>query len=87
MVKGIVRRIDDLGRIVIPRELRRNLNINISDLMDIYIDQNTGKLCMEKAWLTCVCCGASEEDNELITYKGVQLCETCWNDIKAKDDK
>lgn len=82
MVKGIVRRIDDLGRVVIPKELRRSLKISEGDPMDIYIDQDTGKLCMEKAWLSCVCCGRSEEDNELVIYKDVHICKECWECIK-----
>lgn len=43
---GIVRRVDDLGRIVIPREVRRKLNINEGDGMEIYLDE--GKLVMMK---------------------------------------
>lgn len=35
---GIIRRIDDLGRIVIPKEIRRNMNIREGDPMEIYLD-------------------------------------------------
>ena len=35
---GIVRRVDDLGRIVIPMELRRTLGINVKDPMSILVD-------------------------------------------------
>src|SRR5690554_2638373 len=38
---GIVRRIDDLGRIVIPREIRRSMNIREGDPLEIYIDPST----------------------------------------------
>lgn len=37
---GIIRRIDDLGRIVIPKEIRRNMNIREGDPMEIYLDGN-----------------------------------------------
>lgn len=37
---GIIRRIDDLGRIVIPKELRRNMNIREGDPMEIYLDED-----------------------------------------------
>jgi AbrB family transcriptional regulator (stage V sporulation protein T) len=37
---GVVRRIDDLGRIVIPKEIRRNLKINDGDSLEIFVDNN-----------------------------------------------
>lgn len=37
---GVVRRIDDLGRIVIPKEIRRNFKINEGDSVEIYVDNN-----------------------------------------------
>ena len=37
---GVVRRIDDLGRIVIPKEIRRNLRVHEGDSLEIYIDGN-----------------------------------------------
>lgn len=39
---GIVRRIDDLGRVVIPKEIRRSLNIREGDPLEIYLDENGG---------------------------------------------
>ena len=35
---GIVRRIDDLGRVVVPKEIRRNLGLDVNDSMEIYVD-------------------------------------------------
>ena len=37
---GIVRRIDDLGRVVIPREIRRSLGIREGDALEIYTEKN-----------------------------------------------
>ena len=37
---GVVRKVDELGRIVIPIELRRTLNIGEKDLLEIYVDKN-----------------------------------------------
>lgn len=45
MKTGIVRKIDDLGRIVIPKEMRRVLNINIGDPIEMHLEGN--KICME----------------------------------------
>lgn len=45
---GIVRRIDDLGRVVIPKEIRARLGIKAGDPLELYLDQATGFLCMKK---------------------------------------
>lgn len=45
---GIVRRVDDLGRIVIPREIRRNLNIKDGDLLEIFLDKETNGVMFVK---------------------------------------
>ena len=44
---GIIRRIDDLGRIVIPRDIRKNLGIREGDPLEIYIDELTGSVCFQ----------------------------------------
>ena len=44
---GIVRRIDELGRIVIPKEIRKNLRINTGDNVEIYMDENN-KIVLKK---------------------------------------
>ena len=43
---GIVRRIDDLGRIVIPKEIRRNLGLREGEAMEIFLENN--RICLEK---------------------------------------
>ena len=43
----IIRRIDDLGRIVIPRDIRKNLGIREGDPLEIYIDELTGSVCFQ----------------------------------------
>ena len=45
---GIVRRIDDLGRIVIPKEIRRSLNIEEGDSLEIYMDDKTKSVMFKK---------------------------------------
>lgn len=50
---GIIRRLDDLGRIVIPKEIRRNLGLRDGDAMEIFLEDN--RICLEKY-------GISEED-------------------------
>lgn len=45
---GIIRRIDDLGRVVIPREVRRSMKIREGDPLEIYVDKDCGMVCFQK---------------------------------------
>ena len=47
---GIVRRIDDLGRVVIPKEIRRTLRIREGDPLEIYTDRE-GEVILKKYWI------------------------------------
>jgi len=76
---GIVRRVDDLGRIVIPMELRRTLGIRVKDPISISVDKE--RIILEKFKESCILCGSEEEVD---TVKDRPLCETCIGDIKKK---
>ncbi len=73
---GIVRRIDELGRIVLPIELRRNLNIEIKDPMEIYLEGD--KIVLKKHYDACVFCGSRENLKE---YMGKHICSECIKHI------
>lgn len=45
---GIVRRIDDLGRVVIPKEIRRNFKIKDGDPLELFIEKDSGMICLKK---------------------------------------
>ena len=75
MIKGIVRKLDDLGRVTLPKEYRKVLNINESDPVDMYLDN--GIICIKPAKLQCVICGTEENGSNLITVEGVHLCRDC----------
>lgn len=76
---GIVRRIDHLGRIVIPKELRRMRNISEGDPIEIYVDGDV--ICLRKySEHRCVICG---NDEKLTKVKGVRVCHACRCDIVA----
>lgn len=45
---GIIRRIDDLGRVVIPKEIRRSMGIKEGDPLEIYVDQKAGTVIFQK---------------------------------------
>lgn len=74
---GIVRKIDELGRIVIPKELRRTLVINESDPMEIYTEGD--QVILKKYEPTCIFCG---EGKEVINYKGKNICNSCMDEIR-----
>ena len=74
---GIVRRVDELGRIVLPIELRRTLNIEIKDPMEIYIEGE--KVVLKKHCDACVFCGSGENLKE---YMGKHICSECMGKIK-----
>lgn len=69
---GIVRKIDDLGRIVIPKELRKTMNINKKDSLEIYTEGN--KIIFQLYKPGCMFCG--EMDNT-IEFEGRTICHSC----------
>lgn len=79
---GIVRKLDELGRIVLPSELRKNLNIEVKDSVEIYV---SGEFIVLKKYLpACAFCG---ESNKTTTFKGKYICKSCLNSlINEKSD-
>ena len=74
---GIVRRVDELGRIVIPMELRRTLGIKVKDPLSISMDGE--QIIIEKYRDACALCG-SEDDITMVKDRAV--CSKCVADIK-----
>ncbi|GKU85033.1 AbrB/MazE/SpoVT family DNA-binding domain-containing protein [Niallia sp. NCCP-28] len=60
---GIVRKVDELGRVVIPIELRRTLGIAEKDALEIYVDDEKIVLKKYKANMTCQVTGEVSDDN------------------------
>ena len=77
---GIVRKVDELGRIVLPIELRRSLDISEKDALEIYVDGD--KIILRKDQDACVFCGSAKN---LIDFKGRKLCADCLGKLKSKD--
>jgi AbrB family transcriptional regulator, transcriptional pleiotropic regulator of transition state genes len=74
---GIVRRVDELGRVVIPIELRRTLEIAEKDALEIYVDGE--QIILKKYQPACIFCGnAKDVDN----FKGKNICQTCLSELK-----
>jgi len=75
---GIVRRVDDLGRIVIPMELRRTLGIKVKDPMAIYVEGD--RIILQKHRDVCAICGGSE--TEMVSVKDRAVCTECVETVK-----
>lgn len=73
---GIVRKIDELGRVVIPKETRELLFINIGDSLEIYKDDS--EIILKKYAPGCTFCGNMDS---LFNYKGVEICEDCKKEL------
>ena len=69
---GIVRKVDDLGRIVLPIELRRMLDIVERDELEIYMDQD--RIVLQKYEPACIFCGGH---CNLVNYRGRNICMDC----------
>lgn len=73
---GIVRRIDELGRVVLPVELRRTLGIEEKDGLEIYVD---GELIVLQKYLPiCLFCGNAKDVQQ---YRGKVICQECVKQI------
>ena len=76
---GIVRHIDELGRVVVPKELRRKLGIANTDPVEIYVEDD--KIILKKYIPVCHFCGSTED---LTEYKEKNICSSCIADLKSK---
>lgn len=69
---GIVRKVDTLGRVVIPIELRRTLGIDVKDSIEIFVDDE--HIILKKHEPACIFCGQAKE---VVDYKGKKICSDC----------
>ena len=69
---GIVRKIDELGRLVLPIELRRTLEISDGDSLEIFVEDNT--IILKKYQPACIFCGSTEGT---INFNGRLICKSC----------
>ena len=76
---GIVRKVDELGRIVLPIELRRTLNIRHEDPIEIFVDGDY--IMLKKYEPACIFCG---NEKDVITIRGKNVCEECLQQIKSE---
>ncbi len=69
---GVVRRVDELGRVVIPIEIRRNYHISEKDAVEIFVKDDS--IVLKKCESVCVFCSSSENIRE---FHGKNICYEC----------
>lgn len=70
---GIVRNVDPLGRIVIPKEIRNNFNLQINDPVEIFVNDDD-EIVLKKYEPACIFCDGTED---IVVYNGKQICKHC----------
>ena len=74
---GVIRQIDELGRFVLPAEIRRAMHIEIKDYIEIYTEN--GRIILEKYQPSCLFC-KNAEDN--VSFEGKRICRACLEKLK-----
>lgn len=76
---GIVRKIDELGRVVLPIELRRTMNLDVKDPVEIFIEGES--IVLRKYEANCLFCAGSKN---LVSFKGKMVCMDCLRQLQEK---
>lgn len=76
---GIVRKVDELGRIVLPSELRKHMDIAERDALEFYIEGDT--IILRKYEPACIFCGDARDVEH---FKGKNVCKSCLREMADK---
>ena len=76
---GIVRKLDELGRIVLPIELRRQMDPMEKDEIEIYVEDD--RIILKKYVVSCSICG---NDRGVCVFKGKYICKDCLQEMHGK---
>lgn len=77
---GMTRPLDNLGRIVIPKEMRETMGIDIGDPLEIFVDKDSGMLAFRQyIGVACKMCGSLDQ---LTYFKDSFICADCIQDLK-----
>ena len=79
---GIIRPIDELGRVVLPMELRRTLDLKPKDGVEIFVEKD--RIILRKHVPTCIFCGSGAD---LAPYKDKLVCASCLADLRSGSDE
>lgn len=76
---GVVRKVDELGRIVLPIEIRKVLDIKTKDAIEIFTDNN--KIVLQKYEPACIFCSNTDD---VIYFNGRRICQACIKTLKEQ---
>jgi len=82
--EGIVRKLDELGRVVIPAEFRRSAGINPTDDIEISLERD-GTISLKKHEIFCGFCGTEAE--HLVEFRGKKICHNCISELTLWCDR
>ena len=77
---GVVRKVDELGRIVLPIEIRKTLDIQQKDAIEIFIDED--KIILQKYQSSCIFC---DNADDLMYFNDQRICRECLEKLKKLD--
>ena len=79
---GIVRKVDELGRIVLPIEIRKNMDIaKKGDAVEIFVDDE--RIILKKYHPSCIFCS---DARDVVPYKGKLVCKSCLAELRNAQD-
>ena len=76
---GIVRRVDELGRVVLPSEMRQTLDIQVKDPLEIFLEND--RIVLRKYRPSCIFCN---NDEKVVFFKDKRICTDCLSKIKTQ---
>lgn len=79
---GVVRRVDELGRVVLPMELRRTMDISEKDSLEVFVDGD--RIVLRKYQPACIFCG---EVRNIVSFHGKNICKSCRKALLAKEGR
>lgn len=77
---GIVRKVDELGRVVLPKELRTTFDIEQRDPLEIYVDGDN--IVLRKYEPACIFCG---DATDVVSFSDKKICKSCLEKIKEQN--
>ena len=75
---GVVRQLDTLGRIVLPIELRRTMDIGVKDMIEIFVEDD--QIILKKYHPSCIFCS---DARDVVPYMGKLVCKNCLNELRG----
>ena len=76
---GVVRKVDELGRIVLPAEIRQSMDIQVKDAVEIFTDEN--RIILQKYHPACIFCNNADD---IVYFNNKRICTACLEKIKTQ---